>query len=361
MRQLLLSVGLLCVACSVMFTQAPKKSAPAAESSRPKLKAVWEPANYPKDLNLLDVKFISAEEGWAVGEKNTILHTKDGAKTWEAQLGGDPESTDRELTEVFFLDANHGWARGGAEKLMRTGNGGMSWEEVGKLSQHERSLNFVSPQTGFTAYRAIRRTDDGGKTWKEVLKCGINLQVDGLARKADCYLNDLTFVTPTVGYAIGQATGNIKRAVLARTTDGGASWTQSAPEAMEDAGKQAFFWNEKSGLVTMYAEKTLITTDGGDTWSGIVTPFGGERAHYAMAGGQLGLIIQYRKIAYSTNGGRSFSSREFPVPANVNAVSFPDARHGYLVGEHGMIYRYHIVTADYNAKGIIPAPMVTGN
>ena len=72
--------------------------------------------------------FVSAEEGWAVGDKNTILHTKDGAKTWEAQLGGDPESTDRALTEVFFLDAQHGWTRGAAEKLMRTSNGGASWE-----------------------------------------------------------------------------------------------------------------------------------------------------------------------------------------------------------------------------------------
>ncbi len=359
MRKLLLSVGLLSVACSVVVAQAPKKSAPAAESDRPKFKAVWEPASYPKDINLRDVKFVSAEEGWAVGDKNTILHTKDGAKTWEVQLGGDPESSDRELTEVFFLDAKHGWTRGGAEKLMRTSNGGASWEEIGKLSFNVPAFGFVSPQTGFTAHRDIQRTDDGGKTWKEVLKCGVDLQVEGLARKVNCYFHDLTFPTPAVGYAIGQAAG-IAKAVLARTKDGGATWTLSAPETMEDAGMQVFFWGQNTGLVTMRAEKTLMTADGGDSWNGIVTPFGGERARYAMAG-QLGVITQYQRIAYSTNGGRSFSSREFPVPANINAVSFPDARHGYLVGDHGMIYRYHIVPADYNVKGMIAAPMVAGN
>ena len=79
-----------------------------------------------------------------------------------------------------------------------------------------------------------------------------------------------------------------------------------------------------------------------------------------MAGGQLGVIILYRQIAYSTNGGRTFSAREFPVPANVNAVTFPDAKHGYLVGEHGMIYRYHIVPADYTAKGMILHPWLLG-
>jgi len=345
--------------------QTPKKAPPAgaASATQPKFKAIWEPANYPKDINLLDVKFVSAEEGWAVGDKNTILHTKDGAKTWEAQLGGDPESSDRTLNEVFFLDAKHGWTRGAAEKLVRTTNGGASWEEVvGRLSQHERALKFVSPQTGFTAAREIRRTDDGGKTWKPVLRCAVSLQVEGLARKVDCDFKTLTFPSTTVGYAVGLLPlGPGKRAVLARTKDGGATWTLSAPESMEDNGRQGFFWNENSGLVTLHEGKTLMTTDGGDSWNGVVTPFGGEHALYAMAGGQLGVIILYRQIAYSTNGGRTFSAREFPVPANVTAVTFPDAKHGYLVGEHGMIYRYHIVPADYTVKGMIPAPMVAGN
>jgi len=360
MLKLFLSLGLLITGSSIVVARAPKKSA-AARSDRPTFMAIWEPANYPKDINLLDVKFVSAEEGWAVGDKNTILHTKDGAKTWEAQLGGDLESTDRTLSEVFFLDARHGWTRGLAEKLMRTNNGGASWEEVGKLSQHEKALNFVSPQTGFTAYRVIRRTDDSGKTWKPVFPCSLELQVDGPARKVDCYFNDLTFPSTTVGYAVGQLTGPKRGAVVARTKDGGSTWALSAPEVMEDHGVQAFFWNENNGLVTQYAGKTLMTTDGGEAWNGIVTPFGGERARYAMGGGQLGVIIQYRKIAYSSNGGLSFSSREFPVPANVNAVAFPDAKHGYLVGEHGMIYRYHIVPVDYTAKGMIPAPMLDGN
>jgi hypothetical protein len=182
-------------------------------------------------------------------------------------------------------------------------------------------------------------------------------------RVGDCplrYFNDLTFPSTAAGYAVGQLTGGKRGAVVARTKDGGATWTLAAPETMEDNGMQAFFWNENTGLVTMYAAKTLMTADGGQTWNGIVTPFGGEHARYAMGDG-LGVIIQYRKIAYSTNGGRSFSAREFPVPANVNEVVFPDAKHGYLVGEHGMIYRYRIVPADYNVKGMIPAPMSAAN
>jgi photosystem II stability/assembly factor-like uncharacterized protein len=356
MSKALWSVGLLLVAGSLFAAEGPK-----APAGQPKFKAIWEPANFPKDIDLMDVWFVSAEEGWAVGGKNTVLHTKDGGKTWEAQLGGDSESTDRELTEVFFLDAKNGWTRGGAEKLMRTSDGGVSWEEVGRLSQHAWKLNFVSPKTGFTARGEIRRTDDGGKTWKDVLPCKVELQVDGLARKVGCDFNDLNFPSARVGYATGQLSEGRRGAVLATTKDGGDTWTLSAPETMEDHGRQVFFWNENSGLLTMYSGKTLMTTDGGKSWTGIVTPIGGEHAHFAMAGGQLGVIIENRKIAYSTNGGRSFSSREFAVPAKVNAVTFPDAKHGYLVGEHGMIYRYRIVPADYAVKGMIAAPMVGGN
>ncbi len=359
MRKLLLFLGLFLVVWGL--TSAAKQGAAPVSADQSAWKGVWEPANYPKDINLLDVVFVSAEEGWAVGDKNTILHTQDGAKTWEVQLGGDTESTDRELWEVFFLDAKQGWTRGGAEKLLRTSNGGVSWEEVGRLSQHQLALHFVSPQTGFTADRAIQRTDDGGKTWKPVLQCAVDLQVDGLARKVACYFRGLTFPSTTAGYAVGQLTGRKPGTVVARTKDGGGTWTLSAPENMEDNGMQAFFWNENNGLVTMYAGKTLMTSDGGQTWNGIVTPFGGEAARYAMGGGRLGVIIQSRQIAYSTNGGRSFSARQFPVPAGVNAVTFPDAKHGYLVGEHGMISRYHIVPVDYNVKGMIPAPMVAGN
>lgn len=361
MRLIYLAV-LFLTSIQAFEAQTPKKTPPsgAASATQPKFKAVWEPANYPKDINLLDVVFVSAEEGWAVGTKNTILHTKDGAKTWEVQLGGDLESSDPELREVFFLDAKHGWTRGAAEKLMRTTNGGASWEEVvGRLSQHELTLNFVSTQTGFTASQDIKRTDDGGKTWKPVLPCAVNVQVDGLSRKLDCYFRaGLTFPSTTAGYAVGQLSSGKSGAVVARTKDGGATWTISAPENMEESGMKTFFWNENSGLVAMYSGKTLMTTDGGETWNGIVTPLGGEHAHYAMAGGQLGVIILYKQIAYSTNGSRTFSAREFPVPANVAAVTFPDAKHGYLVGEHGMIYRYHIVPADYTVKGMIPAPMV---
>jgi len=60
-------------------------------------------------------------------------------------------------------------------------------------------------------------------------------------------------------------------------------------------------------------------------------------------------------IAYSFNGGRNFTSRPFALPARAAAVTFPDAQHGYVVGQHAMVYRYRIVPIDYKRQEMIAA------
>ena len=60
-------------------------------------------------------------------------------------------------------------------------------------------------------------------------------------------------------------------------------------------------------------------------------------------------------IGYSFNGGRNFTSRPLALPARAQAVTFPDAQHGYLVGQHAMVYRYRIVPIDYTRQGMIAA------
>ncbi|MFN3322015.1 MAG: YCF48-related protein [Bryobacteraceae bacterium] len=94
---------LFALQCAALHAQNPAGASPPA-----KFKALWEPVNFGQDINLADVAFTSGEVGWAVGAKSTILHTKDGGKTWEVQLGGDPGSGDRDLKGVFFLDSSHG-------------------------------------------------------------------------------------------------------------------------------------------------------------------------------------------------------------------------------------------------------------
>ncbi len=66
-------------------------------------KGVWEPVSYTEDLELTDVAFVTPDVGWVSGDKGTILHTKDGGKTWDAQLGGDPAAADPEIERAPIL------------------------------------------------------------------------------------------------------------------------------------------------------------------------------------------------------------------------------------------------------------------
>jgi photosystem II stability/assembly factor-like uncharacterized protein len=57
---------------------------------------------------LLDVKFVDALEGWAVGDEGTILHTTDGGRRWQNERS----PTTHALERIFFTDRTHGWAVG---------------------------------------------------------------------------------------------------------------------------------------------------------------------------------------------------------------------------------------------------------
>ena len=60
------------------------------------------------NVDLFDVKFVDAQEGWAVGAEGTIVHTTNGGGTWTSERSG----TEHQLERVFFTDKSHGWAVG---------------------------------------------------------------------------------------------------------------------------------------------------------------------------------------------------------------------------------------------------------
>jgi hypothetical protein len=70
----------------------------------------------------------------------------------------------------------------------------------------------------------------------------------------------------------------------------------------------------------------------------------------------VGWMIVYHTMTYTTNGGKSWTTRQINFPANVNAFSLVQRDRGYAVGDHGMIYKYRIVPVDYTVKGMLPAP-----
>lgn len=63
---------------------------------------------------LADIVFVNSE-GWIVGTEGTLLHTRDRGQTWQRQK----IPTEGSLVCVFFLDKKQGWAGGDKHTLLR--------------------------------------------------------------------------------------------------------------------------------------------------------------------------------------------------------------------------------------------------
>jgi photosystem II stability/assembly factor-like uncharacterized protein len=332
-----------------------------ATTAKSMFKAIWERVPYPKDVNLEAVACVSADECWAAGRKGSIVHTADGGKSWDAQLGGDPDAiSEDDFDHLVFLNRTHGWALSRRGKVVGTTDG-KTWAELSSVSGTARGVWFVSPQGGFeienpdsTEQSTLRQSNDGGKTWKAVNRCSIELMVDGLSRKLGCMMRTMQFLSPTVGF-IGGSTGDIT--VFGKTTDGGQTWAMSAiPDAKRHISS-IHFWSPNDGIVVLEnGEETHWTADGGATWARSVS----SRlwpAYYGVGAGKIIVAANEgnRGMGYSFNGGRTFTVRPFAGVAAVRAVTFFDATNGMLVGDHGMAYKYRIVPQEYSSPGMIAA------
>lgn len=331
-------------------------------SAQPQFKGILEPVSYTEDLDLTDVFFVNTEVGWVAGKSGTILRTIDAGKTWEAQLGGDPEDKSPPVRELHFLDERRGWAVQGEAgvtwKMLHTRDG-ESWEEIGTLPYGAKSIVFTSPRVGYlsgnpsmsvTGGGIMFRTTDGGRTWKPVFTCQAKVSMNGLNQNIDCVFGQIRFPTPNVGYAVANrgCTACGAPPLIAKTTDGGETWSMMiGPGVLEEDEVSAIaFLDEQTGYARLASKKLHMTTDGGATWRGIVAS-PGEAIQFAdpSVGWAIALGWTDLRLAYTTDGGKRWTSRETKLPAVTSAFSLPRRDRAYIVGASGMIFRYSVVPA----------------
>ena len=364
----------------LLWAQAPRAARPQrtmASSAAPQgsaLKAVLEPVNYSKDVKLTDVFFTSVEEGWVAGEHSTILHTADGGSTWSAQVGGESGNQEKPIRLIRFLDTRHGWAiQEGPDRFLGTSDG-QNWEELGGAPRGGVDFLFTSSRHGIVLangsldyYRGgVYLSDDGGRTWKPQVECNMSTTVNGLAHTEACWFVRLQMLSHRSGYAL--ACDNNDSFAFFRTEDGGRTWNArvlpfTAPDCK---GADFSFTDETHGLLVLRSGKTYITRDGGN-WSVLLATTLGPQMRFADP--QVGWTLwsspsnwRAARISYSVDGGQHWkASADIDLPLHNGEsykLAFPRRDRAYIIGDHGMVYRYRLVPANYIAANMFSAPLM---
>jgi photosystem II stability/assembly factor-like uncharacterized protein len=306
---------------------------------------------------LLSVSFLGTLVGFAAGEGSIVLVTLDGGKTW-AERGGESPLT---LTSIHCSGLLVCLATTDTgDRLLRTADGGKTFDPIPSTG----NVFAVALGTGARAIAGGRLgetmvSDDGGTTWSRV---GVSL--------AGSYVR-LRAASATLAYAAGRS-GRV-----ARTTDGGRVWQSLDVSSSEDITDVSFA-SRDLGFALDLPGRVLRTRDGGKSWRVVKTGTVRPQAVLARRGlvllvGPHGVlrssnngasfvrvrsraarraklfevdpagtaIVAYgsRRIAISTNSGRTWKRVNRPRRALIAAVDFATPRVGFLLEQDGRLWK----------------------
>ena len=264
---------------------------------------------------LLDIVFVDDQNGWAVGDSGTILHTDDGGDTWRRQVFPFEQLPDYEddadLFAVEFIDTLTGFISSW-NSIFKTINGGETWNI--KYSKNLNSgrfhdIEFLNGEIGFAVggfwaegTSILLKTVDGGETWDDITPvpsptltcisivdqrkiwiCGIgstlffsadsgtNWTRKELGSSLSAYFSSIQFISDEIGWLGGDHNSPYSNRLL-RTTDGGDTWIQTYRDAwsLHLYGVNTICFadslNGWIGTFLLGSYAIAQTIDGGQTW-----------------------------------------------------------------------------------------------
>jgi photosystem II stability/assembly factor-like uncharacterized protein len=200
------------------------------------------------DLNA--ICFADNSTGWIAGNAGTILRTTDAGDTWSAQTSG----TGVNLYCVRFSSLTDGWACGASGTVLRTTDGGANWT-VSTPFAFTKALYDIDFD-GSTVYMSgtysfLGKSTDGGANWTTV-----NLWIDSQS--------DVNGVEVLPGGTLWLCGGG---GFLRKSTNGASSWTYPQHNIVSGLTDVVFFDANKGWACTEKSKNVARTTDGGTTWT----------------------------------------------------------------------------------------------
>ena len=290
---------------------------------------------------LLDVYFMDATRGWAVGEGGAIAATADGGATWARQDSG----FELTIRGVHFSDARNGWAVGHLGLILRTTDGGRTWAVQGADAALGQNLIRVHASDALTGWIIAERgsfalrTSDGGETWERRF-------FDNTLPRSDAFVMD--GARAWVAFKGGGALS---------TADGGESWESlKGVNTVQIGTSGIFFADELNGWIAGWRGKrqgvasgvqmvkyltdgfVARTKDGGLTWTRVDADTGRFLYDVAFADALNGWAVgSYGQAMRSSDGGATWTIHPTPTELTLRAVAHSTGATAWAVGEGGAI------------------------
>ncbi|MGB3080827.1 MAG: YCF48-related protein, partial [Saprospiraceae bacterium] len=315
----------------------------------------------PKLEDVLDIDVSADGYGFAVGANDLILRSQAGNNKWD-MLPGFGEGWRFEA--VDYLDGSGGSiAAAGGVGLILTIDKGNNWNAIADAPIGIKALKIISP-----THIIVAATDDvyvwNNATWT-------HLNVQATAAFIGAFILDeqhiwaYTFTTsPTIYYTSNGGTNwNSSASVpkvdvvtffdaqngialdgrnVYKSTNGGAAWTEIAPNGLSNSANDVAFGATSNVLVaaTLNA-KPNISTDGGMTWNAITIPLVNQRSHSvtALSNTEFWIGNDLSGVMHSTDGGMTWAETCGPTRNLIQDVYFVNRNTGFAIGQKGMLLR----------------------
>jgi photosystem II stability/assembly factor-like uncharacterized protein len=280
--------------------------------------------------DLYMVRFVNRDVGWAVGAHSTILHTKDGGKTWARQIPRDQDGY--RFENITIAGPKVAYVRTSLlEKILRTTDGGATWVNVPLPARFIHFQHAAVGSSYYVAYGAdteVRRTDDGGRTWTRLTD----------VKRVLTNYGSMSFPDKNTGCIVSG------RGFVAVTADGAKTWSKQTIEVEPSEYMVTQFVDAKNGFIVPHVGNVHRSTDGGKSWQKLkLAASPGQDLHFLNA--EVGHVLHGRmgmNVSRTTDGGETWQQLDDrPAFAGlVRSLSFPTAASGVVVGDKGYIARY---------------------
>lgn len=298
--------------------------------------------------NLNRIYFVDANNGWAVGNSGTILHTTDGGSDWNSETSGITDN----LADVYFLDDLHGWAVGGAS-VLKTTDGGLNWKVVTSTGLSSAASSVFPLSDGNTVLFGgqgalisvgysidLFSSSNDGSSW------AATNPLDWTYNYRDT-INDIYFVSATRGWLAAEVNnyGSNAGPAIAFTNDGGTNWSpQTLPNGIGSSIVDIGFTSSTMGWAASSNGSILNTSDGGATWAIFgATGGGGSLTQFRFLTSTIGYGVGSGGPIYITkDGGKTFSTEGLSngKTTQLNSITAVSTSSIWVAGNNGEIYKY---------------------